>query len=253
MSEFIQVSDENYIRTVRFNRADKKNAITQEMYTAMAEAIESAPDAGMRAIVFLGQPGVYCAGNDIMDFMSRAMSSDMTATPTVRFLKALTTSKTPLVAGVDGVAIGVGVTMLMHCDFVVVSDISSLKTPFLNLGLVPEAASSLIGPKLMGHQRAFEMLIMGEAFDGARAKEAGLANRVVSSEDVEASALEAAGKIAALAPEALRISREFVRGSETDILARIDEEVLEFAKRLKSDEAREAFTAFMEKRPAKFG
>ena len=146
MTDFITIADDEHVRTIRFNRADKKNAITQDMYAKMADGIESAGDDGIRAILFLGQPGVFSAGNDIADFLSRGMTNDMSATATVRFLKALATSPTPILAAVDGLAIGVGTTMLMHCDMVFASEGATLKTPFLNLGVVPEAASSLIAP-----------------------------------------------------------------------------------------------------------
>jgi len=151
-------------------------------------------DNGIRAILFLGQPGVFSAGNDIADFLSTSMTSDMSATATVRFLKALATTPTPILAAVDGMAIGVGTTMLMHCDMVFASDKATLKTPFLNLGVVPEAASSLIAPRIMGQHRAFEMLIMGETFSAERAREAGLVNHVTSSDELEATATAAIHK-----------------------------------------------------------
>ncbi|MEP1442296.1 MAG: crotonase/enoyl-CoA hydratase family protein [Hyphomicrobiales bacterium] len=252
MTDFITIADDENVRTIRFNRADKKNAITQDMYAKMADGIESASDDGIRAILFLGQPGVFSAGNDIADFLSRGMTDDMSATATVRFLKALATTGTPLVAAVDGLAIGVGATMLMHCDMVFASEAATLKTPFLNLGVVPEAASSLIAPRIMGQQRAFEMLIMGETFSAERARESGLVNHVTSSDKLEATAMAAVKKLSMLAPGALSISRKLLRGDTADITARMDEEFVLFAERLKSDEAREAFAAFMEKRPPRF-
>ena len=253
MTDFITIADDEHVRSIRFNRADKKNAITQDMYAKMADGIESATEDGIRAILFLGQSGVYSAGNDIVDFLSRGMTDDMSATATVRFLKALATSSTPIVAAVDGLAIGVGTTMLMHCDMVFASESTTLKTPFLNLGVVPEAASSLIAPRIMGPQRAFEMLIMGETFSADRAREAGLVNHVTSSDELEETAMAAAKKLSKLAPGALSISRKLLRGDTSDIIARMDEEFVLFAERLKSDEAREAFAAFMEKRPPRFG
>ncbi|MEO1065892.1 MAG: crotonase/enoyl-CoA hydratase family protein [Pseudomonadota bacterium] len=252
MTDHIQISDDDGIRTVRFNRAEKKNAITQEMYTALAGALESAPNDGISVILFAGQLGVFSAGNDIQDFMSRAMTADLSATATMQFLRALARSKTPMVAAVDGIAIGVGVTMLFHCDLVYASKQSTFKTPFLNLGLVPEAASSLIAPRIMGHQRAFEMLILGETFDAERALNAGFVNAVSSEGDVEAAALDAAKRLAALPPEALRLSRDLVRGDEDAVVERIDKEAVLFAERLKSDEASEAFMAFMQKRTPNF-
>lgn len=252
MSEHIQITDNATIKTIRFNRANKKNAITQSMYDAMADGIDDANQGDTTAIVILGQPGVFCAGNDITDFMTNAMSSDFSTSPTIRFLKALATSKKPLIAGLDGMAIGIGATMLLHCDMVFASQSATLKTPFLNLGVVPEAASSLIAPRIMGPQRAFEMLIMGTTFTAEDAQKAGIINHVVSSDEVEEKALAAARILSELPPEALTVSRGLLRGSLSDILARIDEEAALFTQRLKSEEAREAFTAFLEKRPANF-
>lgn len=252
MTDLIEITDEDSVRTIRFNRADKKNALTQDMYAKMADGIDSAGGDGIKAILFLGQAGVFSAGNDIADFLSRGMTTDMSATATVRFLKALATTSTPLIAGIDGLAIGVGATMLMHCDMVFASEAATLKTPFLNLGVVPEAASSLIAPRIMGQQRAFEMLIMGETFSAERAREAGLVNHVTSSDELESAAMAAAKKLSKLAPDALAISRKLLRGDTADIVARMDEEFVLFAERLQSDEAREAFSAFMEKRPPRF-
>ena len=252
MSDDIAISDSGTIKTIRFNRVEKKNAITQAMYTALADAIDDAQTQRCPALVFLGQPGVFCAGNDIMDFMTTAMSPNFSDSPVIRFLRTLATCKIPMIAGVDGLAIGVGTTMLMHCDMVFATKRTTLKTPFLNLGLVPEAGSSLIAPRIMGQQRAFEMLVMGETFSADAAHHAGLINHVVDEGSLEERVMEAAYKLAALPPEALRLSRGLLRGDEDQILQRIDEEAVLFAQRLKSDEAREAFTAFMEKRPPNF-
>ncbi|MEP3673675.1 MAG: enoyl-CoA hydratase-related protein, partial [Hyphomicrobiales bacterium] len=179
-------------------------------------------------------------------------SSNFSDSPVIRFLRTLATCKIPMIAGVDGLAIGVGTTMLMHCDMVFATTRTTLKTPFLNLGLVPEAGSSLIAPRIMGQQRAFEMLVMGEIFSADAAYRAGLVNHVVDESSLEERVMEAANKLAALPPEALHLSRGLLRGDEDEILQRIDEEAVLFAQRLKSDEAREAFTAFMEKRPPNF-
>lgn len=253
MSDDIDICDQGTVKTIRFNRMEKKNAITQAMYTAIADAIDAAHAQGCAAIIFLGQPGVFSAGNDIMDFMSNAMSADFSGSPTIRFLRALATCKIPMIAGVDGLAIGVGTTMLMHCDMVFATQRSTLKTPFLNLGLVPEAGSSLIAPHIMGQQRAFEMLVLGETFSAEAAHQSGLINHVVSEDSLQERVMDAARRLAALPPEALRISRGLLRGNEeAEILQRIDEEAVLFTKCLHSDEAREAFTAFMEKRPANF-
>jgi len=252
VSEPVKIEDDGRVKIIRFNRVEKKNAITQKMYAMMADAMHDAEVNGSAAIVFLGHPGVFTAGNDIMDFMANAMTQDFANSPTLRFLRALATCQIPMIAGVDGLAIGVGATMLMHCDMVFASPRTTLKTPFLNLGLVPEAASSLIAPRLMGTPRAFEILVMGEVFTASAARDAGLVNHVVDEAGLEAETMKAAHKLAAIAPEALRLSRGLLRGDPAEILRRIDEEAELFTKRLQSDEAREAFTAFIEKRPPNF-
>jgi enoyl-CoA hydratase/carnithine racemase len=152
-----------------------------------------------------------------------------------------------LVAAVDGVAVGVGTTMLLHCDHVLVSERAKLSTPFVNLALVPEAASSLLAPRIMGHARAFEMLVMGRPLSPEAAVAAGVANAVVESAGIEAAGFAAAAEIAAKPREAVRLSRKLIKGSPDEILTRIDEEALLFAQRLKSAEAQKAFTAFLNK------
>jgi len=163
------------------------------------------------------------------------------------FLAALATAKKPVVSGVDGLAIGIGATIHLHCDLTVASERSLFKTPFVDLALVPEAASSLIAPRLMGHQRAFALLALGEGFSAAEAKEAGLIWKVTAPEAVEAETLSLAAKLAAKPPEALRIARDLIRGEPDAILGRIAEEAELFAARLKSAEARAAFEAFMKR------
>src|SRR6201999_4640631 len=171
----IHVADDGPIRTIRINRPDKKNALTLAMYDAMAEAIEQAGSSGVRCLLIAGSPGAYCAGNDIGDFVTMAQGGALGA-PILRFLYALARSETPLVAAVSGTAVGVGTTMLLHCDHVVAATDARLSTPFVALGLVPEAASSLLAPHLMGHRRAFELLVMGRPLDSAAAQSCGLIN-----------------------------------------------------------------------------
>lgn len=248
MSEYIEQSASAGVLTVRMNRPDKKNAITAAMYDAMARAIKAGEgDDAVRAILFLGTPGAFTAGNDIADFMRIAMSGERDSMAVFDFLEAIIMSAKPLIAGVDGLAIGVGTTMLMHCDHVVASGPSLFKTPFVDLGLVPEAGSSLIAPRIMGHHRAFDLLAMGEGFSAAEAKAAGLVSRVVEPGELEAAAMAAAAGLAAKPPEALAISRRLIRGDRSDILARMKEEAVLFGERLQSAEARQAFTAFMSK------
>lgn len=248
MTTPIEVTVENGVQTIRLNRPEKKNAITSAMYAAMADAIKAGwVDDTVRATLFLGTPGAFSSGNDIADFMQVAMSGERGSMAVFDFLEAIIMSEKPLVAGVDGLAIGVGVTMLMHCDYVVASDRSLFKTPFVDLGLVPEAGSSLLAPQLMSHHKAFELLAMGEGWSAEDASEAGFVNRITAEDDLEASAIATANEIAAKPPEAMKLSRDLIRGDRSPILARMREEAEIFGERLKSDEAKEAFMAFMAK------
>lgn len=245
MTETVQKRREGAVLVLTLNRADKKNALTGDMYAAMAAALaEANEDEAVAATLILGQPGIFCAGNDIKDFIGFAMGGALGA-PVINFLKALVANGKPLVAGVDGGAIGIGTTMILHCDYAIASERAVFATPFVDLALVPEAGSSLIVPELMGHRLAFEMLVMGGRFDAKRAAETGLVNRVVSPDELEKAALDAAKAIAAKPREAVALSRRLMRGDTGRLLARIDEEARLFAERLKSAEARAAFEAFL--------
>jgi enoyl-CoA hydratase/carnithine racemase len=241
----IIVANDGPVRTIRINRADKKNALTLAMYDAMAAAIEDAGTAAsVRCLMIAGTPEVFCAGNDLNDFIAMAKSGALGA-PTIRFLHALARCEKPLVAAVSGAAIGIGTTMLMHCDQVVASENAVLSTPFVSLGLVPEAASSLIAPRLMGHARAFSLLVMGKPLSAEQARSAGIINAVVPAAELEAQALATARCIAALPPESVTTARRLMRGQVEEIVARIDEEAECFKQRLASPEAQAAFKAFL--------
>jgi enoyl-CoA hydratase/carnithine racemase len=247
MSQYIELTRRDGVLAIRMNRPDKKNALTADMYAAMADALLGADaDANVGAILFLGLPGMFSAGNDIKDFASFAMKGNL-GEDVLKFLRALTICEKPLVAAVDGIAVGVGTTMLLHCDHVLVSERTNLSTPFVNLALVPEAASSLLGPRIMGHARAFEMLVMGRPVGASQAVVSGIANAVIPSDGIEAAGLAAAIEIASKPREAVRLSRKLLKGSSDEILARIDEEAVTFAARLKSSEAQKAFMAFLNK------
>jgi enoyl-CoA hydratase/carnithine racemase len=249
MTDLVTITDDGPVRTIRMNRPEKKNALTMAMYDAMADGIETAPKANIRCLLIGGAPTVFCAGNDIGDFLQAAMGGGLGA-PILRFLHALARCETPLVAAVQGNAVGVGTTMLMHCDHVVASSEAKFSTPFVSLGLVPEAASSLIAPRLMGHARAFSMLVMGKPLTADEAKAAGIVSTIAAPDAVETEAMNAAQQIAALPPQAVLESRRLMRGSVDEIDARIDVEAEEFKRRLQSAEAQAAFTAFMtRKRP----
>jgi enoyl-CoA hydratase/carnithine racemase len=248
MTDHVDITKADGVLTIRMNRPEKKNALTAAMYGAMAEALAASDsDPGIGARLILGVPGAFSAGNDLNDFAAFAMKGNL-GQEVLAFLRALAIAEKPLVAGVDGLAVGVGTTMLMHCDYVVVSDRTKLSTPFVNLGLVPEAASSLIAPRIMGHARAFEMLVMGRAFGPDQAVASGLANLAVPAAELESVARAAAAEIAAKPREAVKLSRQLMRGSADDILARIDHEAQMFAERLRSAEAQTAFKAFLSRK-----
>ncbi len=240
----IDIADEGAIRTIRMNRPDKKNALTLAMYRLMATAIQEAnrmPD--IRCLLVTGG-AAFCAGNDINDFVEATKSGTL-AEPVTAFLDALVRNEKPIVAAVAGPAVGIGVTMLMHCDYVIAASDAALSTPFVALGLLPEAGSTLVGPRLMGHARAFEFLVMGHPLDADAARDAGLVNKVVASDTLEQEALKAARDVAALPGGAVKTARRLMRGSIHELSTRIDEEIALFRDRLGSDEAKAAFVAFL--------
>ncbi len=241
----ILISDDGPVRIIRMNRLEKKNALTLPMYEAMADAIgDAANDTAIRCLLIAGGPSAFCAGNDIGDFMKMAQGGAL-GQPILNFLYVLARCEKPIVAAVNGNAVGVGTTMLLHCDHVVAGAEAKLSTPFVALGLVPEAASSLIAPRLMGHARAFALLVMGQPLSAVEAREAGIVNAVVDAAETEAQALAAAKKIAGLPPQGVLMSRRLMRGSPDEIVARINEEAEAFKVRLQSPDAQAAFMAFM--------
>ena len=244
----ILISNEGPVRKIRINRPEKKNALTLAMYEAMAVAIADADKAdGVKCLMIAGAPSVFCAGNDLNDFIAMARSGGL-GEPIVRFLHTLARCDKPLVAAVSGAAVGVGTTMLLHCDQVIASDNAVLLTPFVSLGLLPEAGSSLIAPRLMGHARAFSLLVMGKPLTAEEAKRAGIVNTVVPAAELDAQALTVAREIAALPPESVTAARRLMRGSIEEIVARIDEEVESFKTRLASPEAQKALAAFLNRK-----
>ncbi|GAB4520908.1 MAG: crotonase/enoyl-CoA hydratase family protein [Roseibium sp.] len=244
----IRVSLKDGVRILRLDRPEKKNALTGRMYTDLAEALESGNgDDGVRCHLICGQPEVFTAGNDIGDFLQHAGKVGLDETPVVRFLRALVRNEKPLVASLDGITVGVGATLLMHCDMVFASPRTVIRAPFVDLGLVPEAGSSLLGPQLMGHARAFELLCLGKAFSAERAAECGLVNEVVEG-DVDAAALACALEIAAKPREAMALSRKLMRGDAGVLSDRVEEEIRIFAGRLGAPETIAAFQAFMSKK-----
>ncbi len=249
MSAPVIVRDDGPVRILRLNRPEKKNALTDAMYDALSDAIESAAaGTAIGCVVISGGPDAFTAGADLNDFLHAARHGGGLRPHAVRFLHCLASSGKPLVAAVEGVAVGVGTTLLLHCDYAVAADNARFQTPFVHLGLVPEAASSLLLPRLIGPRRAFELLVMARPFGAAEAKAAGLVNEVVPAGEAEAAALTAAHRIATLPAEAVALSRRLIRGDTAAIAARIDEEAALFRERLKSDEAKAAFEAFFSRK-----
>ncbi|ODT56531.1 MAG: enoyl-CoA hydratase [Methylobacterium sp. SCN 67-24] len=245
MSDHIVIERQDAVQIIRMNRPDKKNAITRAMYAEMAAALKAGDaDPSVRVHVFLGVPGAFSAGNDLADFMAVASGGEGGA-EVWDFLAALALVEKPVVSGVDGIAVGIGTTINLHCDLTFATPRTVFRTPFVDLGLVPEAGSSLLAPRILGQQGAFALLGLGEGFPAERALAAGLIYKVVAEDELEAATLAAARDIAAKPPEALRIARDLMRGDRSDLVARIKEEGEHFRARLVSDEERAALVAFM--------
>ena len=243
---------EGGVLELRIDRPEKKNALTRPMYAALANALVAAADnPAVRCVLLCGSGDGFCAGNDLADFVSGAppLGED---SPSRRFLRAISTHPKPIVAAVQGAAVGIGTTMLLHCDLVVLAEGTRLSLPFVKLGLVPEAASSLLLPRLAGHQRAAEMVLLGEPIDAATAREIGLANRVVPEAALMETARELAGKLAAQAPTALRLTKALLKSATTGVAERMDEEGQHFTAQLQSAEFKKAVAAFFEKRRPDF-
>jgi len=247
------VTDEDATRVIALRRPDKKNAITQDMYRAMSAAIDTAQDnPDIRCIVITGGAGMFTAGNDLEDFLKDGTSSPDAprASAATKFLYSLAHNAKPLVAAVEGIAIGIGTTLLFHCDQVVAGRTATFSTPFIHLGLVPEGASSLLAPRAMGHHRAFSMLVMGRTLSADEAKAAGFVNTVVAPGEAEAEARKVAREIAALPAEAVAISRKLLKLQPEEMTRRIDQEGHLFGERMRSKEAIAAFTAFFTRKRA---
>jgi enoyl-CoA hydratase/carnithine racemase len=251
MTEHIIVTDEGATRTITMRRPEKKNTLTQEMYLAMSDAIDSAQfNRDIRCFIITGRSGVFTAGNDIGDFLRAATEDHDVARPrnSVIFLQSLVNNKKPIVAAVDGVAIGIGTTMLFHCDYVIASTIASFSSPFLQYSLVPEGATSLLAPSMVGHQRAFAMLIMGRSMSATDAREAGFVNQVVPPGHALVEAQKVAREICALPVDAVTISRKLLKLPTEDLVRRIDQEDHFFRERMRSPEAIAAFQNFFSRK-----
>lgn len=239
------------VTEIVFDRPDKRNAITVAMYAAMAEALDAAEaDGSVRAVLFRGNGGAFTAGNDLKDFL--ANPPDGSDPPVFRFLRGLAAARKPLLAAVDGAAVGIGTTMLLHCDFVLAADTARFALPFVNLGLVPEAASSLLLPQLAGYQRAAELFLLGEPFDAATAQRIGLVGRVLPAADLLEAARALADRLAEKPPQALMATKALLKSPATTVAARMEAEIAVFLRQLQSDELKEAVAAFFGKRAPDF-
>jgi len=252
MSEHIKIEKANNILTLTMARPDKKNALTNEMYGALADAIAAAEtDPAARVIVIRGEGDMFTAGNDVGEFAAIAAGAARGEQHVGRFLQTMVRATRPLVAAVQGRAVGIGTTMLLHCDFVVLAENALLSTPFVSLALVPEAASSLLMPLRIGYARAYEMFALGETVDAKTAQQLGIANRVVPLEKLHAEAATIAARLARQPGGALAATKRLMRNADL-LAAQIGAESAIFAERLKTAEAREAFAAFAQKRPPDF-
>ena len=248
----IKTATLNGVATIEIARPQKKHALTAEMYSAMAAALRAADgDAAVRAVLIVGQPGVFTSGNDIDDFMNRPPAT--TDAPVFDFMRALVACSKPVIAAVTGAAIGIGTTMLLHCDLVYVSDEARLAMPSGSLGLVPEFASSLIVPALVGHVKAAEKLLLGDPFTAEEAVEMRIANAVLPAGEVVRHARRMAERFNSLPPGAVRESKRLMRrATVAAVLAGIEAEAVVFRDRLARPEAAEAFSAFFQKRKPDF-
>lgn len=247
----IETSREGSTLLIRFARPAKKNALTIAMYERLNSALaEAAKDDAVTSVIFASTSETFTAGNDLGDFMQNPPTGE--DSPVFKFIHALSTFEKPLLAAVDGKGVGLGLTLLLHCDFVYVTERASLVAPFVNLGLVPEAASSLLLPRLVGHVRASEILLLGEPLSGPKAVELGLANAVVAPDQVLEKAKATARALADKPPTALKLSKRLMKENPEVIAKRMGDEGAHFIAQLASAEVSEAITAFFEKRKPDF-
>jgi enoyl-CoA hydratase/carnithine racemase len=255
MTEILNLIDAG-VMTLTINRVDKKNSITAAMYAAMADALEAAKnDGAVRVVVIQGHETIFSAGNDIGDFLKAPPTTNNATpdTPVFRFLYGISSFPKPIVAAVCGPAVGIGTTLLLHCDLVYAGDNAAFSMPFVNLGLCPEAGSSLLVPQLMGYPRAAEALLLGEPFTAETALEIGLINRIVPPAEASALAQQQARKLAAKPlSSVIETKRLMKQGLAGQVTERIGLEAQSFGRMLQEPAAKEAFTAFMQKRKPDF-
>ena len=248
----ILISQSAGIVTLAFNRPDKKNAITSAMYQSLADGLQAAAqDASVRVIVITGQPGIFTAGNDVDDFLKNPPQGSNS--PVAQFMTQLRDAEKPVLAAVTGMAIGIGTTLLLHCDLVYAADTARFAMPFTQLGLCPEFGSSLLFPRLAGYQHAAEKLLLGEAFTAAEAQQLGLVNQVLPAAALQEHVAQQAAKLAALPAASVRATKRLMKVElAAPIKAAMEAEMHDFSRMLRGPEAKEAFSAFVEKRKPDF-
>lgn len=247
----VRIERDGAVLAITFARPDRRNAITVAMYSALADAIESAAeDSSVRVITIRGEGQDFTAGNDLHDFLS-ALPRDSDDIPVWRLLRALARNRIPIVAGVQGNAVGIGTTMLLHCDLVVAERSARFSLPFVDLGLVPEAASTLLLPRIAGRRRAARYLLLGEPFGADDALTSGIVSHVVNEGDLEGALAAIISSLLARPPEALRLTQELLRrGTSEEVLERMAMENGHFSERLKSSEVAQAIAAFFSRKSA---
>jgi enoyl-CoA hydratase/carnithine racemase len=252
MSEHIHTETKDRILTIRFNRADKKNAITQAMYLALIDTLnKAATDSEVRVVLLAGAPDAFSAGNDMQDFLSKPPKDDHA--PVGNFMRALASFPKPVIAAVNGIAVGIGVTMLLHCDLVYVGQKARLQLPFVNIGLCPEFASSYVLPRLIGNVRAAELILTGAMFTAEQALQMNLVNGVLPEAEVETHALGVAAKLVLQPPSAVRVAKKLMRRwTEDTFETALQIEFGEMVPQLTMPEAQEAMSAFVQKRKPDF-
>ena len=252
MSQHVKVTNRDRILAIELDRVDRKNAITADMYQAMADALRTAESDGqVRVVLIHGKPDCFTAGNDLKDFLERPPAGDNS--PVFQFLQAISSATKPLVAAVGGPAVGIGTTMLLHCDFIYAAPNARFQMPFVTLGLVPEAASSLLLPMLAGYQRAAELLLLGKPFTAEKALDAGIVTEIIPDGDLLDYAREVAEGIAALPPSSVRMTKALMKSRHgAAVREAMAAEGEKFRAQLGSPEAKEAMQAFFEKRKPDF-
>ncbi len=250
MADHVEVQVQDRILTVRMNRPEKKNALTRQMYVAMTAALHQADaDSAVRAILIIGSADCFTAGNDLQDFANASPGEPAVA---LEYLKALAATAKPVLAAVAGPAVGIGTTMLLHCDLTYAAPSARFQLPFVNLGLCPEAGSSLILPELVGHHRAAELLFFGEPFSAGLAHQLGIVNQVLPEKELLPAAIAKAQQLAQKPPSALRTTKALLKRNNPAIIDAIDSESEKFAALLQGPEAKEAFAAFLQRRKPDF-